>query len=455
MIVLHIGTDKTGSTAIQKMLYWNRSILKKHGYLYPETGMMHYDHARLSIHLSDNDFKILDQLKNEISINNTKHIILSHEGLYHLSHDQLSHFNKFLVSLKRGTIKIILYLRRQDEMLESGILQQIKTNIKVLNSNILEELPYRDHLDYFTLTKKFDSIFGEENVVLKPYSKKFLPKDDSLLKDFLNTFIHQDFSINDVVIPEKDQNPSIDAISAHVISFLYKLGLDSLYFDDIVDQLLWIQKANKKSNKKLFNKQQRVNLLDKYSESNGKIKERINADLFNIENNESFESISDKEIAERLSHLYLRNDFILGCQAWYGNKGNIVEKIKKRQIVLLNGWHNPEDWGCWSNATQDSTLVFRIARTKAYSKKIKIKINTRYLGLSDTSSHLTIKNNEAIQILKETIIIANTDNLTSSGNLVFLNFSHKNPISPSRLGINEDSRILGCGIEDISFEEVI
>lgn len=455
MIVLHIGTDKTGSTAIQKMLYWNRDSLKKEGYLYPETGMMHYDHARLSICLKNNDFNILNQLESEININNTEHLILSHEGFYHLSSDQLRYLNEFLISLKKGTIKVILYLRRQDEMIESGILQQIKTNRDALDSNILEELPYREHLDYFALVKKFDSIFGEENVVLKPYGKRFLPKDNSLLKDFLSTFIHQDFSIKKLIIPEKDQNPSIDAVSAHVISFLYKVGLNNLYFDDIVDQLLWIQKTNGKSSKKLFSKKQRVSLLKKYSELNDKIKKRINENLFDIANDESFESVSNQEITVRLGHLYLRNKFIIGCQSWYGNKGNIVEKINKREVVLLDGWHKPEEWGCWSKATQSSTLVFKVARTRAYGKKIKIKINARYLELSNTVSYLRMENNELIKIKKETVIIENSECLISDGHLVFLNFSHENPNSPKELGINEDNRILGFGIEDISFEEAI
>lgn len=81
MIYLHIGTDKTGSTAIQKLLKWNTDILKELNILYPESGQMHYDHARLSIALDENKDDLWLKLHDEI-INFTGDVILSHEGFY-------------------------------------------------------------------------------------------------------------------------------------------------------------------------------------------------------------------------------------------------------------------------------------------------------------------------------------------------------------------------------------
>jgi len=459
MITLHIGTDKTGSTAIQKMLFWNQEFLKKKGYLYPRVGMMHYDHANLSIALKNKEFHIFEDLKKEINSYNIKHIIFSHEGFYHLNKEILLKFYYFLKSLNKGDIKIILYLRRQDEMIESGMLQQMKTNEKMFDLDALKEIFYLEHLNYFNLVKKFDEIFGKENVILRPYGKKFLPYKDSLLKDFYNyAFYEKNFKFEDLVISEKDQNPSIDAVSAYVISFLHKIGLTNLYFDDIVDQLLWIQNYYGKSKKRLFNKQQRINLLSKYESTNIKLKGRVPIELFEIDKSEQFETVTNEEVSKRLSDLYLRKNLIVGCRTWYGGEGKLVHKVNENKIILIEGWYPLENWGCWAKGDENSRLVFRIARTKVYCDKIKIKIKAKYLKDSNSVSYVKVENNSKtyeVKVTENTIIEVNTNEIIKNGHLVFLKFRHENAKSPKELGINEDRRILGVGIEDISFEEIV
>lgn len=41
-LILHIGTPKTGTTAIQKFLYDNQTLLKEKGFFYPEIQKIMY-----------------------------------------------------------------------------------------------------------------------------------------------------------------------------------------------------------------------------------------------------------------------------------------------------------------------------------------------------------------------------------------------------------------------------
>ncbi len=60
MIVLHIGTDKTGSTAVQELSSQNRDYLKSRGWLYPKKIIAHgNNHGALTVCLRKNEFDIL------------------------------------------------------------------------------------------------------------------------------------------------------------------------------------------------------------------------------------------------------------------------------------------------------------------------------------------------------------------------------------------------------------
>ena len=74
-------------------------------------------------------------------------------------------------------IKIIVYLRRQDDFLLSWYNQIIKHNITSKNTLTWEE--YFDNynkyikLDYFNCLKKLEHIFGKENIIARRFDKNY------------------------------------------------------------------------------------------------------------------------------------------------------------------------------------------------------------------------------------------------------------------------------------------
>ena len=112
-------------------------------------------------------------------------------------------------------IKIIVYLRRQDDFLLSWYNQIIKHNITSKNTLTWEE--YFDNynkyikLDYFFCLKKLERIFGKGNIIARRFDKNFF-KNNSLIHDFLDIFgIEADASFQEDKSPDFNKKISENA----------------------------------------------------------------------------------------------------------------------------------------------------------------------------------------------------------------------------------------------------
>ena len=145
-VYLHIGTMKTGTSAIQRLLYYNNDVLEKYGYNYPDLNQgfpQNYiaRNGHFLVWRSSNadeqkrreeelDFrkKYFDQIK-KLS-QKYSNIILSDEVIWRCS----NHFPHYWEDLLEGfhkidcEVKIIVYLRRQDLMIQSIWNQFVKAN---------------------------------------------------------------------------------------------------------------------------------------------------------------------------------------------------------------------------------------------------------------------------------------------------------------------------------------
>ena len=136
-IIFHIGTGKTGTTAIQNTLHNNRrKLLKKNGVLYPvmksvpligtkkisanhcayfNTITNEYSEERISTFSRD-----LDDVLRTAKKKNAKTIVFSCESIFQRSKVLPPLFSNALKDLKAEKVRFILYLRRQDLLLESA-----------------------------------------------------------------------------------------------------------------------------------------------------------------------------------------------------------------------------------------------------------------------------------------------------------------------------------------------
>lgn len=138
-IYLHIGTQKTGTTTIQKMLTKNHDMLKNNSILYPKSleqntsqwsiAFLGYndvkdDYFCIKNNIYNNDSleqkqkQILTNLEDEINKNTCENIIISSEHIH-------SRLNKEELIKLKNNLKSINFKKSE---IENDILQKIELN---------------------------------------------------------------------------------------------------------------------------------------------------------------------------------------------------------------------------------------------------------------------------------------------------------------------------------------
>ena len=143
-VVLHLGTGKTGTTTIQHLMRLSRPALAEVGVLYPITpGPVRHTKFGLSFR-SDDDLatmpawkrmrardperfrrRVQRKLRNEIANADLPRVLFSDEALYGFRGETLARLRAFTDELG-GHVRLVVYLRRQDDHLISYYQQQVK-----------------------------------------------------------------------------------------------------------------------------------------------------------------------------------------------------------------------------------------------------------------------------------------------------------------------------------------
>src|SRR5690606_38518173 len=188
-IYIHIGAHKTGTTAIQRFLSMNRDNLKKQGYLYPGKHNAHHfiPHGLLNkTFLFSNPDTMTKNVFNEIRKTKSENILISSEAFEFLKKEDI-------LLLKRDylndiSVKIIFYVRRQDDLVESQYNAMIKGHQYKHNfSHFLfdslktEKNDFKN--DFYSILETWRDVFGQENIIVRVYEKEQLP--NGIFKDFL------------------------------------------------------------------------------------------------------------------------------------------------------------------------------------------------------------------------------------------------------------------------------
>ncbi len=214
-LIIHIGTMKTGTTALQHFLYNNREELKNYGWIYPDffeilpefSEEVRNERTKNGIYLYDKDVRTgiktnskrwTEVWKNVLEQLEQYNVILSAEELYEID------ILKVLREVKKlyGNIKVIVYLRRQDRYIESRWIQRIKGSTcgDTFNSFVkkidCEDILMKKSLNYLLRLREIEEIIGQENIIVRVYEKKqFEGERGDVISDFFKTLnIDIDFS---------------------------------------------------------------------------------------------------------------------------------------------------------------------------------------------------------------------------------------------------------------------
>ena len=397
-IYLHIGTEKTGTTSIQKLMQSNSTNLIEHGILYPKSlGLP--NNIRLSNALQDYDkidnsrihanlikknnilaFRknLLESLKTEINESNPYTLIISSEHLSsRINRDrEIERLCQFLKHFS-DDITVIVYLRRQDQFLES----LYSTAIKKGNSFTFKfpvKGKERADFHYDKMLGKWENIFGKENIIVRIFEKDKLYGND-IIEDFLHILKIPLIYNKDKV---KKENTSF---GMKKLTFLRKFNKyvpavydkkTNLYRGDIEKTLESVEIKDEKIKISYQNKEK---FMQRFSEENYKILKRYfpnNDTLFDaIETSDNDNStqleISTEDAIEIISKIWLIKEKEALKQKKIIKKLRsellTLEKLTKKNFLAANQHRKKPN----TNYLIETGLLFNNKKVLKHIKKLK------------------------------------------------------------------------------------
>ena len=182
-VVLHIGTHKTGTTAIQRFAAANRAKLRSRGLWYPS-----YDEIKLFVHYGHHHIAhaIANENGNRLSIDETRRfvdhvrtnlrpgetLLISAEPFYrHLLPAEGGYWAQRKAYIERlrtffpgEDVKVLAIVRRQDTFARSLYQERIK--VTKFRQTFREFIADRQPFEYYEHFRIFEEVFGTVDVLL-------------------------------------------------------------------------------------------------------------------------------------------------------------------------------------------------------------------------------------------------------------------------------------------------
>lgn len=343
--ILHIGTEKTGTSTIQNFLSRYRDqLLRNHNYLYPQSiGKINHQRLcliaapksirtqrmRLKFGLLDEDNikiyrrNIIREFKEEIENSNSPNLLMSSE---HFSSrlctlDEIRSLKEILDDLGYQS-KVMIYFRRQDDLIPS----EFSTSIKVGNVVSLDPQKHNFWYNYHTVCENWSQVFGKENLICRAFQKIDF-HNGSLIDDFL-----QSIGINMKVSKafNKKVNHSLDG---RLLQFLKEFNKRVPFNQgnkvnqnrgNIARLLHQYQESKQSFQKVAFSSQEKALVLKRYQVQNELLAKEYGVQLqldINPQSSSELEPLSMDEMYDVFTYLW-------------STKQNEINLLKKTREVL-------------------------------------------------------------------------------------------------------------------------
>jgi hypothetical protein len=185
-IVLHIGANKTGSSAIQTFIRNNVGLLSQHNYFVPDrllgtSNKVTGEHVfSIEKYFGQNDTDGLTDIISNLAqhaAKNKKKLLLSGENM-----SNPGRFNFFAKLASVADIKVIFYIRRQDEFVTSS-WQQWHSKIEHDFHGWLI-LALRQLGNWEQIINGWTSVLGKDAIILRVFERDEFP-EGNIMQDFL------------------------------------------------------------------------------------------------------------------------------------------------------------------------------------------------------------------------------------------------------------------------------
>jgi hypothetical protein len=397
-LLLHIGTEKTGTTTLQSWFGANRDLLQTQGIYYPKT-LGIWNHRNLAIFARDADKPddgfhqekiltiedhqifssnlIVDFEREYLKNSNIHSWVISNEHLHSrlTSVTMVSRVKQFLAE-KFDDIEVIVHLRPQIDVAMSLASTAARLGMKVGLNDFLDKDSSNLYYDYELLVKRWETVFGANCLTIVPFLKKpcmtsFLIDKLGIEKDNLPAIYRTNESIdwrtialvNAISIPHFYTKNSLNRYNRNIFinDLPYKerlsVGLD------IAKQF---QSVFEDSNNKLINRRNDLNSDDLTPEWG---KYSIPANIHHLDNRPVF--------TEQLSYLVMRFNWEIKLE-----KCNTKLAECERDLLL----------GKSKNALMCLEQAKTIIQEVPYDKSIDLQLKQISEKIGKMEKKLSIKN---------------------------------------------------------------
>lgn len=283
-VFLHIGLEKTGTSAIQYFLKINKYLLKQHSnicipqYRAKDSVFTHHRLAKSFFsnqniakkHRSYSNFELrrfLDLIKSSPAST----IIISSELFAFYNTGEVEQLNNYLSDFD---VQIVLFLRRQDEYLEAQYAQHLK-GVWAKGGKPIEPEKFTTHnLNYFAFINKWKAgNFKDIDVKIYQASNGKKKIYQQFFEDIDKTILESDW----IVFPERLRNPSLSIFHLTLMKNYIHLIKEEEIRKKVASLLFFHNNEYSKKhgsiipNKQIFTNLFKKNLLAEYEVSNKKL----------------------------------------------------------------------------------------------------------------------------------------------------------------------------------------
>ncbi|OPJ61431.1 hypothetical protein [Clostridium oryzae] len=355
-VYLHIGTPKTGTSAIQYFMAGNRKLLESKGYCYPDLGMSFpgigynrnahflvqkiYDEKKNRLVGKEEELvaKGLDKIS-EIA-KRFSNIIISDEGIWNGGGAKEEFWKNLERQLedRKIDLKIIVYLRRQDLFIQSYWAQLVKETWTLSFDEYISNGRYKNcALDYSAYLNRIANVIGKDNIIVRVYEKQqYRGTNNSIISDFLEAINLQ--LTDEYQNMDKVYNVSLSGSPLEVKRILNHMPEYKNKFNFIVPLLAEVQTEMLQNvgfkECKYFSYDEQLKFLEQYAEGNSSVAR----DYLKRENGILFMNTIEANDSKKIS-LYSTEELVFVCGkiiALQQHKlDEMIEKSKKNQGYLI------------------------------------------------------------------------------------------------------------------------
>lgn len=306
-LIIHAGTGKTGTSAVQASLLKNRDALLAQGIRYLQSNQPKPEvAAKHQFRWNKREAPGWDALRREAAelARTDDTVVISNETLWKKDEEELEFFLSFFPGFE---FTILLYVREQVEFLESRALQAVKQRQKRREMSLGESGGMEDflaefvpELDYLEVARRWEKVFGEGTFLGRLYSRDAFP-NGNIIDDFYEAIGASPETLD----LQAEMNPSLSAPFAMLLKNREKYLRPEHREAELFEAAMRLSKVITPNPRKLLTIDQAEEIRERFAASNEAFFERyvVNGEGFRIREHAPGEEYDLRDLAASVEEL--------------------------------------------------------------------------------------------------------------------------------------------------------